>query len=265
MEMVLTGAGGAIGSRVVGRLAENHDIVALDRDAAALKQLPDSVETHTVDLADEHAVQTTLAGKQVEAIVSAVGGYTIGALEDCSPAAFTRHLETNLAAVHTPVHTVLPQIRAAGGRIIVVGSVVGSVALPYHGAYSAAKAGLAGYVDTLRRELTPHGVDVAMIEPGPVPTGFNERAVATLADQPASAYAAAYAAFASYRPASTDVETVVDYVYEAVDADRPKARYRVGGRARWLPRLQSVLPARVFDRLVRSGLPGGILYRLIDR
>ncbi len=265
MKTLLTGAAGGIGSRLARRLDGTHELIAVDRDPEALDRLPDSIETRTIDLTDEQVVREELSDVRIETLVSAVGWYELAAVEDCPPTSFRKHLETNLAAVHTPIHAVLPTIRENAGRIVVVGSVAGSVALPYHGAYSASKAGLAGYVDCLRRELAPRGVDVSLVEPGPVRTGLNERAGDSLNGIPDSAYSERYGHFESYSPASTDVDTVVTRIITAIETDSPQARYRVGRRARWLPRLQSLLPTWLFDGLVRSGLPGGLLYRLIDR
>ncbi|WP_423995586.1 SDR family NAD(P)-dependent oxidoreductase [Halorubrum trapanicum] len=282
MYVLVTGAAGGIGGGVARSLAAaGHDVLGVDRDAAGLAGLPDAVETAVVDLRDEAAVRDLLADRPLDAVVSCIGGYEIAAVEDTSAEAFRRQVETNLTAVHVTVSAALPALRERGGRVVVVGSMVGSVALPYHGAYSAAKAGLDGYVDALRREVGPHGVDVALVEPGPVPTGFNERAAAAVVSADGedasgageggedasdeSPYADAYREFEGYSPAATDVETVVERVVTATTADRPRTRYRVSRRARWLPRLARVLPDRLYDRLVRAGLPGGLLWRLLHR
>ncbi len=266
MQVVLTGAAGGIGRQVAGRLVDGgHEVVALDRRGDVLETLPEAVETVAVDLTEEDAVARVLADRPVDCVVSCVGWYELAALEDCSPAAFRRHLEANLVAVHTPVHAALPTLRRRGGRVVVVSSVAGSVPLPYHGAYSAAKAGLNGYTAALRREVQPRGVAVSLVEPGPVRTGLNERAAAALADRSGSPYADRYAAFDSYSPESAKPAAVAATVAEAATADSPRPRYRVGTRARWLPRLSWLLPTALFDRLVRSGLPGGLLGRLVDR
>jgi len=270
MRVLVTGAAGGIGGGVVRTLAAaGHDVLGVDRDAAGLAALPEGVETHALDLCDGDAVAALLAGRELDCVVSCVGGYEIAAIEDTTVDSFRRQLDTNLTAVHTVVRTALPSIRERGGRIVVVGSMVGSTALPYHGAYSAAKAGLRGYVDALRRETEPRGATVAFVEPGPVPTGFNERAAAGIAKRNAGAddgpYADAYQAFEEYSPAATDRETVVERVVVAATTDRPRAVYRVSRRARWLPRVVAVLPDRLADRLIRAGLPDGILGRLIDR
>ncbi|GAA0714994.1 NAD(P)-dependent dehydrogenase (short-subunit alcohol dehydrogenase family) [Halorubrum trapanicum] len=282
MYVLVTGGAGGIGGGVARSLAAaGHDVLGVDRDADGLSDLPDAVETAVVDLRDEAAIRGLLADRPLDAVVSCVGGYEIAAVEDTAAEAFRRQLETNLTAVHATVAAALPTLRERGGRVVVVGSMAGSVALPYHGAYSAAKAGLDGYADSLRREVAPRGVDVALVEPGPVPTGFNERAAAAgeggSSEGPSDEgpsdegpsdegpYADVYREFEGYSPAATDVETVVERVVTATTAERPRTRYRVSRRARWLPRLARVLPDRLYDRLVRAGLPGGLLWRLLHR
>lgn len=270
MRVLVTGAAGGIGGGVARALAAtDHTVIGVDIDEDGLGSLPDAVETHVLDLRDGDAVSTLLADRPLDRVVSCVGGYEIAAVEDTSVESFRHQLDTNLTAVHTVVRATLPTIRERGGRIVIVGSMLGSVSLPYHGAYSAAKAGLRGYADALRREAEPHGATVALVEPGPIRTGFNERAAAEAtalaASDPGGPYADDYRAFDGYTPAASDVETVVECVVEAVTTDRPRTRYRVSSRAKWLPRAAAVLPDRLYDRLIRAGLPGRVLGRLIDR
>jgi len=270
MRILVTGAAGGIGGGVARTLAAaGHAVIGVDRDASGLTELPDDIETHALDLRDGDAVAALLRNRALDRVISCVGGYEIAAIEDTSVESLRRQLDTNLTAVHTVVRATLPSIRERGGRIVVVGSMLGSVPLPYHGAYSAAKAGLSAYVDALRREVEPHGATVTLVEPGPVRTGFNERAAAearaSAERDPDGPYADAYRAFDGYTPAASDVESVVERVVVAVTTDRPRPRYRVSRRARWLPRLGAVLPDRLYDWLVRAGLPDGVLGRLIDR
>lgn len=295
MRIVCAGAAGGIGRRAVRRfLAGGHEVLALDRDADGLGALraavdPDgALETITVDLTDADRAAATVEGVDADAVVSCVGWYALGAVEDCSPDRLRDHLEANLVAPHAVIQPLLPTLRSRSGRVVLVGSMAGSVPLPFHGGYSAAKAGLDAYATTLRRELRAHDVDVVLIEPGPTRTGFNERAASALREtigtagddseasttveggrgpnrSDGSPYADAYRAFESYTPESVPPETVTDHVVTATTTRRPKARYRIGARARLLPRLGAVLPTGTFDRLVRAGMPDGRLGRWIDR
>ncbi len=280
MHVVCAGAAGGIGRRVTTQLlAAGHSVVALDRDAAGLTTLRESVEdtdadgleTAAVDLTDASSAAAAVEDVAADAVVSCVGWYALGALEDCSPERFRDHLDSNLLAVHAVVHPLLATLRERSGRVVIVGSMAGSVPLPFHGGYGAAKAGLAAYATTLRRELREHDVDVVLVEPGPIRTGLNERAAAALATDGAAdagetaPYADAYRAFESYAPESTSPEVVASRVANATTTSRPRARYRVGARARLLPWLGAALPTALFDRIVRAGMPDGPLGRWIDR
>ncbi len=268
MRVCYSGAAGGIGRATVRRLLEcGHEVLALDVDAAGLEALPEAAEIHSVDVTDADRVAAILKGAGIDAVVAGAGWYELAALEDLPADSLARHLGTNVVGTHTVVRASLPQLRARQGRIVILGSVLGRVALPYHGGYAAAKHALVGYADTLRREVGPRGVDVSLVEPGPVRTGFNERAADALADRSESAYVDAYRPFLDRpsQPAATGVEPVADAIVRAVEADRPRSRYRVSRRARWLPWLQTALPDRLVDRLVRSGIPGGLLSRLVDR
>ncbi|SNR59111.1 SDR family NAD(P)-dependent oxidoreductase [Halorubrum vacuolatum] len=285
MRIVCAGAAGGIGRRAVSRFLDaGHEVVALDRDADGLDSLRESVdhtealEATVVDLTNEEHAAAAVEGVAADAVVSCVGWYSLGAVEDCSPERLREHLEANLVAVHAVVQPLLSTLRARSGRVVIVGSMAGSVPLPFHGGYSAAKAGLAAYATTLRRELRAHDVDVVLIEPGPTRTGFNERAATALREaigtndgdrEPrrpdGSPYTDVYRAFESYAPESVPPETVTTRVVTATTTRRPRARYRVGARARWLPRVGAILPTGAFDRLVRSGMPDGRLGRWIDR
>ena len=72
----------------------------------------------------------------------------------------------------------LPALRAAAGRIVMVGSIGGRIASPMLGAYHTAKFGLVGLTDTLRAELAPWRIRVILIEPGAIATPIWSRGAA---------------------------------------------------------------------------------------
>ncbi len=85
--------------------------------------------------------------------------------------------ETNVFGTQELTNLIIPVMRQQGyGRIIYNGSVLGIIALPFRGAYNASKYALEGLTDTLRLELYGSGIEVLIIEPGPVTSKFRKNA-----------------------------------------------------------------------------------------
>jgi NAD(P)-dependent dehydrogenase (short-subunit alcohol dehydrogenase family) len=144
------------------------------------------------------------------------------------------------------------------GRVINVSSVVGVVSFPFIGLYSASKHALEALSDALRIEVAPFGVDVVIIEPGWIRTAFaqtaNELADRSLLDdgQPyAQALKCAEARQDYMRYADGKPEQVAETIVRAVEAERPRTRYRITAVSKWFPVLKTVTPTRAFDGLHR--------------
>jgi short-subunit dehydrogenase len=152
----------------------------------------------------------------------------------------------------------LPRMRERGaGRVVNVGSVMGRVTMPLLGAYNASKHAVAALSDALRMELAPFGVQVVLVEPGAVRTGFAAAALARLAPyrDPASPYAAVVArtdaAWARAYRFATGPAVVSRAIERAATADRPAARYVVPAGYRLLPAALAVTPVRLADAAKR--------------
>jgi short-subunit dehydrogenase len=105
------------------------------------------------------------------------GGYgQPGALEDIRPQVLRAQFDANVFGWHDLTTRVIPAMRANGeGRIVFCSSVLGLIAAPYRGAYSASKFAVEALADTSRMELSGSGIHVALIEPGPIATRFGHR------------------------------------------------------------------------------------------
>ena len=128
-----------------------------------------------LDVTDADAIAA--AAERVEAepggldgLVDNAGDAVAGPLEALPIEDFRRQVELNLTAQLAVTQAMLPAIRTARGRVVMISSMGGRVALPLTGAYHAAKFGLEAVGDSLRQELAPWGIKVVLIEPGSIDT-----------------------------------------------------------------------------------------------
>ncbi|MFI5896228.1 SDR family NAD(P)-dependent oxidoreductase [Actinoplanes sp. NPDC051513] len=174
---------------------------------------------------------------------------------------FRRQLEINLTGHLAVIQAFLPLLRAAHGRIVNVSSVGGRVGAPLMACYAAAKHGLEGLSDSLRLELGPLGVHVAVIEPGfiasAMPGKLERDADAWLRQLPQEGrdtYGRQLAAIAAKvgKEATTGSppDVVAGAVVHALTSSRPRVRYPVGAGAKRLLTLHRVLADRWMDRII---------------
>lgn len=251
MNVFVTGGANGIGRATVDILHEDHAVVVYDIDDDALDDLPAGVEAISGDVRDGDAVRDALAGRDVDVLVNDAGFQARGAVEDMEMDTVREHIDTNVyGALHT-IRAALPTLRERDGRIVNVSSLAGRVSAPTWGPYAASKHAVEALSDALRMELRPFDVDVVVVEPGAVRTGFNERGRAYMERfLPDSVYADRYEHALDGDMGGISPEKAARTVVTAVETDRPRARYPVTWQARIAPRLKCLLPTTLFDRLV---------------
>ncbi len=112
---------------------------------------------------------------RIDILVCCAGFGISGAVEYTDLAAAKKQLEVNFFGVVNTVKAVLPHMRERrAGRIVVVSSVAGAIAIPFQTYYSVSKAALNAYTAALRNEVRPYGVTVTAVMPGDIATGFTD-------------------------------------------------------------------------------------------
>ena len=179
--MLVTGASSGVGAAVARRLGdEGADLLLAGRDPVALGCVATSTGGRAVagDLRDlaaltRLAAEAEDAGVQVAVLNAGVGW--AGPLAEMPLSTLDDVLGIDLVAPVRLTRLLVPGLLArGGGHLVLTGSVAGRAGVPGEAVYTAAKAGLAGFADALRRELAP-AVRVTLVTPGLVATPFFAR------------------------------------------------------------------------------------------
>ena len=276
--VVVTGASTGIGEACALRLdAQGWRVFAgvrREQDGQALqRKASERMAPILLDVGD--AASIAAAAENVAAAVRAAGltglvnnaGIAVAApLEFLPIPELRRQLEVNVIGQVAVTQAFLPLIRQGRGRIVNIGSISGRIAAPFVGAYSASKFAMEALTDTLRVELRPWGLHVALVEPGGIATPIWERSIAAadetlklLPPQAMEYYGAAIPAVraAAARTAKTGTPPVevAKAVEHALSAARPKTRYLVGRGVRFRAAVIARLPDRLRDALIARQLP----------
>ncbi|MBY8604920.1 SDR family oxidoreductase [Burkholderia arboris] len=185
--ILITGAGTGFGREVALRLAERgHDVTAgvrvtteIDALTAAAAQRGTALRAIKLDVTSVHD-RARAAELDIDVLVNNAGVGEAGALVDL-PVEIVRELfDVN---VFGPLE--LTQQIARGmlarrhGKIVFVSSIAGLITGPFTGAYCASKHAVESVAEAMHAELAPHGIRVAVVNPGPYSTGFNDRMMET--------------------------------------------------------------------------------------
>jgi len=195
-----------------------------------------------------------------------------GAVEDLSRANLRHQFETNVFGWQELTNMAISVMRTqAGGRgegrIIQNSSVLGFVAMPFRGAYTASKFAIEGLSDTLRLELRDTDIRISLIEPGPVLSRFRHNALLQLQqhiDYENSIHREKYLSvldrLKKEGPAvafTLPPEAVLKRVIHALESRRPRARYSVTFPTYLFAALKRVLNQRSLDYLLaKAGSDG---------
>jgi NAD(P)-dependent dehydrogenase (short-subunit alcohol dehydrogenase family) len=190
---------------------------------------------------------------RLDVVVNNAGYGIAGALEDTELEEAQAQMETNFFGVVRLSRIVLPIMRQQGGGCLVsISSVGGLIGIPFQGLYSASKFAVEGLMEALRAEVKPHGIRVALIEPGDFHTGFTASRRKTRLSERGTVYGTRFAkALAVMEKDETNGPSPerVGYLLERIIAKKsPRLRYIIGPVSEKLAvGLKKVLPSKLFE------------------
>ena len=264
---LVTGGSSGIGQSAALELRKKgFEVYAVARRVDRMKGLADAgVHVFGMDVTDDASMTSGIRRirdeqGRIDVLVNNAGYGSYGSVEDVPIDEARRQFEVNLFGLARLIQLVVPTMRAQrSGRIINISSIGGHFYEPLGAWYHATKFAVEGFSDSLRLELRPHGVDVAIIEPAAIRSEWSQIAADSMLETSAGgayeeqARKAAALFERSYSPAmSSGPEIVGKAIVKAATARRPKTRYPVGKGARLIIMSRRMLPDRAFDRIVHT-------------
>ena len=265
--ILLTGASSGIGYQTAESLAkEGHVVYGAARRIEKMETLKQfGVKPMYLDVTDEESTKSainTIIGNEgrIDVLINNAGYGSYGAIEDVKISEARVQFEVNLFGLARLIQLVLLHMRKQkSGRIINVSSMGGRLTTYFGAWYHATKYALEAFSDALRMEVSDFGIDVSLIEPGGIKTEWGIIAADKLAN---SAKGGAYEKEAMKTAKGMKKQysgnmlsnpiVITKAISKAVNSRRPKARYLIGFMAKPLVFLHTILPSRVFDKIMKS-------------
>jgi NAD(P)-dependent dehydrogenase (short-subunit alcohol dehydrogenase family) len=168
--LALLARGYAVAGTVRNRSGKNAaTVAALEAAGAKIVQM-DVTDTASTERGVADAI-SQLGGLDILFNNAGIGSY--GIQELMSPEDMARVFDVNVMGVQRVMRAALPHLRAQGrGTVLYTSSLIGRIATPFYGTYSASKWALEAIVECYRTELSGFGIESCLIEPGAMPTAF---------------------------------------------------------------------------------------------
>jgi short-subunit dehydrogenase len=251
LKVFITGASSGIGAALAMRYAARGATLGLvARRAELLEALSLRIgrtpggaiaDVHVADVTDaasmNNAAQAFMARHGVPDLVVACAGISrsIDPAHEAGAGDFAKVLATNTVGTLTTFQPFIVAMRARGiGKLVGIASVAGLRGLPGASAYSASKAAVIAFCESLRIELRGTGVEVLTLCPGYVRTAMS-------------------AAIPYKQPFLIDADV---FASRAIDAIAAGVSYAVIPRQMaWMARLMQILPNALYDPLMKKARP----------
>ena len=270
--VLITGCSSGIGRELVGAfLGSGWRVIATMRRLPERRALFKSELSHyktqlvlqELDVAsatDRAKLVLELGDAPLDCLVNNAGFALFGALENAAEEQIIAQINVNLTAPILLTQALLPKLRASKGSIINISSMMSFVGFPLSSIYCTSKAGLSMFSESMYHELAPHGVRVALIEPGGYRTNFSSNIQWSNRNEPAyqkltEGYKRLQKRISSRKGRSPS--SVIQKIVTIAEAkSTTKLKYRIGADS---------LLSGLFHKLCPNGLRLRILRRMFRK
>jgi short-subunit dehydrogenase len=264
--VVITGLGDGMGCEVAKILAREGDSVAgFDIDTAGIAALasdvggaPGECTLETLDVTDRPGIlkfRDRVLEKygHVDVVLSNVGIGFFSPFEEVDLEAALKCLEINVIGAAAIFQAFIPSMRERGkGKLIAMSSLVGRIPFPFESVYTASKFAIGGMVQSLKYEVEPFGIKVAMIEPAQVSTSFAAK-IHKLPPE-GSPYRERVKRFIDRDneliKTAPDPTTAAKQIVEIIKKDKPKLYYQFQLRDTFFLFINRILPRKIRDSIL---------------
>lgn len=240
----ITGAGRGLGTDIARQaLAAGHRVVATGRhrervlDALGGEQA--NLLAVALDITDPDAAATAAQAAvdhfgRIDVLINNAANFYAGFFEELSDAQIRDQIETNLFGPMNVTRAVLPVMRAQrSGHVLTLSSLAGVIGVDFCVAYSAAKFGVEGFMESLHHDVAPFNIHTTIVEPGFFRTELLVDASTTYAEVSIDDYAERTAAtkkvWESMNGAqSGDPAKLADALLKVADLQAPPLRFVAG-------------------------------------
>ena len=259
--ILLVGVSSGMGLMAAKHLLQEHEhtVYAASPDTEAMQELADlGAHLLHMDVTDTKSVN---AG--VEQMLAEQGGidcvfYNAGLhlscpIENASEEEVELLYQVNVFGLGRVIRAVGPVMRAQrAGRFVVTCSVVSHVSMLMSGWYASSKHALLGMLTAFRQEVRDFGIEVSMIEPGQINTGFETVSIEKMKKREfIEDYQPMVNQYINFTTGQMDKvptgEKTAEVMVQAITTNKLKTSYRTSPDAVTVPLLYRLMPSKVFD------------------
>ncbi|XP_044299597.1 retinol dehydrogenase 8-like isoform X2 [Varanus komodoensis] len=250
--VLVTGCSSGIGLAVAVHLARDElkrfQVIAtmrnLEKRQALEKQagsvLKTTLELKELDVTSAESIRRcvdSIPQRRVDVLVNNAGLGMIGPVESQNMASIQRLFDTNFFGLVRLIQEVFPDMkRRKQGHIVVMSSVLGLQGLLFNDIYSASKFAVEGFCESLALQALKFGINISLIEPGPVVTEFERKLYEEAANMDLSAvdketldiFQGFYMAYSKevFTALGQSPDEVAEHTMKVITAEKPPFRYQ---------------------------------------